>query len=258
MHPPEVRAEALALVEAGLNDCEISRRLRIPRTTVRDMRWYRDSPRHRGKHPTAITETCPRCWRPAKPIRFAREDYSALLGFYLGDGCISDLARTQRLRISLDTKYPGIIDAVQALLVRSFPHNPVDVIPYHDGACVNVSIHSRHLACAFPQHGPGKKHERRIELEPWQEAILRAEPWAFIRACIWTDGCAFINRTGPYEYLSYDFANCSADIARLFKRVCEELALRPRISEDARGCFHVRINRRESVALMLARVGLKR
>lgn len=31
MHPPEVRAEALALVEAGLNDCEISRRLGIPR-----------------------------------------------------------------------------------------------------------------------------------------------------------------------------------------------------------------------------------
>jgi hypothetical protein len=31
MHPPEVRAQALALVEAGLNDCQISRRLGIPR-----------------------------------------------------------------------------------------------------------------------------------------------------------------------------------------------------------------------------------
>jgi hypothetical protein len=31
MHPPHVRAAALALVEQGLNDCEISRRLGIPR-----------------------------------------------------------------------------------------------------------------------------------------------------------------------------------------------------------------------------------
>jgi hypothetical protein len=26
MHPPHIKVEALALVEAGLNDCEISRR----------------------------------------------------------------------------------------------------------------------------------------------------------------------------------------------------------------------------------------
>ena len=38
MHPPELRAEALALVEFGINDCEISRRLGIPRGTVRDWR----------------------------------------------------------------------------------------------------------------------------------------------------------------------------------------------------------------------------
>jgi hypothetical protein len=36
MHPSHVRAEALALVERGFNDCEISRRLGVPRTTVRD------------------------------------------------------------------------------------------------------------------------------------------------------------------------------------------------------------------------------
>lgn len=38
MHPPHVRAAALALVDQGLNDCEISRRLGIPRGTIRDWR----------------------------------------------------------------------------------------------------------------------------------------------------------------------------------------------------------------------------
>ena len=38
MHGPEIRAEALQLVAAGVNDCEIARRLGIARTTVRDWR----------------------------------------------------------------------------------------------------------------------------------------------------------------------------------------------------------------------------
>jgi hypothetical protein len=114
MHPPKVRAEALALVKAGLNDCEISRRLGIPRTTVRD--WRR--PRYIRSSPQV---SCPRCWRAAKPLVFTAADYAELLGFYLGDGCISDLARTQRLRISLDAKYPGIVSSARHLLRRCFP-----------------------------------------------------------------------------------------------------------------------------------------
>jgi hypothetical protein len=173
MHPPQVRAEALAMVEAGLNDCEISRRIGIPRRTILD--WRR--PTYVPRHPDIPREKCPRCWRAARPIRFTPADYTEFLGFYLGDGWISDLPRTQRLRISLDSKYPGIISSARRLLERCFPHNPVGVIPYHKGACVSVSLYCSHLGCLVPQHGPGKKHERKIELEQWQEAIASAEPW---------------------------------------------------------------------------------
>lgn len=31
----------------------------------------------------------------------------------------------------------------------------------------------------FPQHGPGKKHERLIALEPWQQTIVDAHRWAW-------------------------------------------------------------------------------
>lgn len=46
---------------------------------------------------------------------------------------------------------------------------------------VILAVHHGHLACLLPQHGPGKKHERRLELESWQEALLAAAPFAFLR-----------------------------------------------------------------------------
>jgi transposase-like protein len=260
MHPPYVRAKALALVEQGHNDCEVSRRLGVPRRTILD--WRR--PTYVPREPAIPRETCPRCWRAAKPMRFTPEDYAELLGFYLGDGWISDLARTQRLRIALDTKYPKIVASAKSLLTRCFPHNPVAIVPYHDGACVSVSIYCSHLGCLLPQHGPGKKHERPIKLEPWQHRIVEAEPWGFIRACIWTDGCAFINRTDvhrpePYEYLSYHFSNKSEDIAGLLGSACELAGIHDyRLTFDRRrALWNLRINRRGSVGLMLEHVGLK-
>jgi hypothetical protein len=36
----------------------------------------------------------------------------------------------------------------------------------------------------FPQHGPGRKHERPIRLEPWQELIVAAHPKAMVRGLI--------------------------------------------------------------------------
>lgn len=42
-------------------------------------------------------------------MHFSPDDYSELLAMYLGDGCLSRGARTTRLRIALDAKYPQII-----------------------------------------------------------------------------------------------------------------------------------------------------
>ena len=104
----------------------------------------------------------------------------------------------------------------------------------------------------FPQHGPGKKHARRIELEPWQRQLVDAAPWAFLRGCIRSDGCCFINRTGRYEYLSYDFCNRSEDIRGLFIEACGRVGVACRPTGD-----RVRIYGRAAVALMLANVGIK-
>lgn len=89
-------------------------------------------------------------------------------------------------------------------------------------------------------------------LEGWQRELPVREPWAFLKGCIRSDGCVFVNRTGRYEYLSYDFKNRSADILDLFTDACELAGVASR-----RYSGNVRIYRRESVALMWEHVGLK-
>jgi len=255
MHSTEVRAAVLQLVDAGLNDCEVARRTGIPRRTVRDMRRYRDGPRRRNGSLQVLTERCPRCWRWAKPMRFTSEDYAELLALYLGDGSISACARTNRLRIVLDQKYPRVVAEARQLLERCFPTNSVHVGKGSKGRCLSVSVYSSHLLCLFPQHGEGLKHNRRIALETWQRAHIDGAPWAFLRGCINSDGCVFVNRTGRYEYLSYCFSNSSDEITALFVDICERLELTPRPHYNPlQGVWHVRINRRKSVAALLKHV----
>jgi Homeodomain-like domain len=242
MHPASTRQAALDLMAQGLNDCQVADALGVPRRTVRDWRHL----------PWRLCPSCARCWRSTPPIVFTSADYAELLGLYLGDGHIADLPRTQRLRLSLDAKYPGIVDDAEALLRRCFAENRVCRVVADRGATVVLSVYNSHLACLFPQHGSGKKHDRPIQLEPWQWHHVTATPWAFLRGCIRSDGCCFINRTGRYEYVSYAFANDSADIRDLFVEVYRlvHLDVRP-------GRKNIRINRRASVAQLLAHVGRK-
>jgi hypothetical protein len=241
MHPARTRAEALALFAAGHDDTEIGRRLGVPRRTVHDWRAGTGSAR----------AACARCWLPMRPVVMSAADYAELLGLYLGDGHITDMPRTQRLRIFLDARHPRVVDEARQLLVRGFPRNRVGVTD-RGGTMAIVWTHHGHLGCLLPQHGPGKKHERAIALEPWQSAHVRAAPWAFLRGCIRSDGCTFVNRTGAYSYVSYEFRNRSAGIRTAFLEACELVGVECRVNGD-----RVRICRRRSVAMLLEHVGIK-
>jgi hypothetical protein len=81
--------------------------------------------------------------------------------------------------------------------------------------------------------------------------VLR-EPWRFLRGCLWSDGCAFVNRTGRYAYPSWEFRNWSTDLLEIFGRVCSAVGVEHRTYAQ-----RVRIYRRASVALIDAHVGRK-
>lgn len=54
--------------------------------------------------------------------------------------------------------------------------------------CTEPKTHHPHLPCLFPQHGPGRKHERPIVLESWQRALVDARPGLLLRGLFHSDG----------------------------------------------------------------------
>jgi hypothetical protein len=158
----------------------------------------------------------------------------------------------------MDSAYPAINEDVRQLLERCFAGNSVGMSRSAKGTTTILSVYSRHLPCLFPQHGPGKKHERRILLEDWQTACVESTPMNFIRGLLLSDGCYFVNRTGVYRYPSYDFSNYSADIADLFAEACDLVGIRYRRTRaESTGRINIRVIRRESVEVLLRTVGVK-
>jgi hypothetical protein len=123
--------------------------------------------------------------------------------------------------------------------------------------CVIVACTWRGWILLFPQHGPGRKHQRPIELADWQQAIVDAEPGAFLRALIHTDGWRGVNRVHvkgkDYAYPRYQFSNRSDDIRRLFTDTLDLLGVEWR--QWTR--YHVSVVRRASVAFLDSFIGPK-
>jgi hypothetical protein len=185
--------------------------------------------------------------------------YAQLLGLYLGDGSISRHARgVCRLRITLDRAYPGIVAECAAMISILFPDNAVNIVRRSESRVDEPSAYSRHWPCLFPQHGPGRKHERRIALEPWQREIADRRPWRFLRGLIQSDGYRGMNTIKhphkTYAYPRYQFSNRSEDIRRLFCEYCDLVGVEWRRMNR----WNISVAKRESVALMDRYIGPKR
>jgi hypothetical protein len=124
--------------------------------------------------------------------------------------------------------------------------------PPRDGVIV-VSSYSTHWPCVFPQHGPGRKHERKIDLAPWQSEIVRQHPTMFIRGLLHSDGCRVINKVGKYRYGRYMFSNKSLDIHRLLRDTLDEVG----VHWTASRWDHTSIARRADVEFLDLFVGPK-
>jgi hypothetical protein len=204
------------LIEDGLNECAIARQTGIPRRTVCD--WRRNPPvrsRDSGELPCDAHDFD---GLPAGA-------YSYLLGLYLGDGCISrHPRRVWHLRITLDKKYPAIIDRCCAAVDTLFPKQHASISPRKYG-CVDVSHYSKHWPCLLPQHGPGPKHLRPIRLQPWQELLVKHATEEFIRGLIDSDGCRVVANDRGVRSVRYHFSNRSDDIRGLFTGALDDLVI---------------------------------
>jgi hypothetical protein len=170
-----------------LSQAAIARQLSVSRAALRDWssRGFDEVAALRAEQPgpTCDATACPALRNTNTAA------YAYLLGLYLGDGCLSRSAKgVWRLRIFCCDSYPGLMHecrvAVHAVLPTSKVGSSASI------GCREIHSDSKHWICAFPQHGAGRKHERRIDLAPWQNEVVSTHPCSLIRGLIHSDGVA--------------------------------------------------------------------
>jgi hypothetical protein len=240
-------AEAMRLSGEGVSDYEVARQLGMSRGTV--FNWRRRKPRLVGLR--QVEEH----WRPTDSSSFAY-----LLGVYLGDGhLVRPGSGNLRLGVTLDERYPSVIEEVAKAMVSIGRASVCRV--QHPGA-IGLYASSPAWALAFPQHGPGRKHLRKIELADWQREITHGHPKSLLRGLIHSDGCRCLNRfktklpsgrVAEYAYPRYFFSNLSADIRTIFCDHCDLLGIHWTQSNPR----NISVSHRRSVAVLDEFVGPK-
>jgi hypothetical protein len=251
----ETVASALAASDAGMSDAQNANIHGVAVKTIR--RWRRLYQRRgmpRGQAHARVP--CPRCDGSA----LDHSAYAELLGWYLGEWHITAGRReVWNLHIFNDIKYVAanarLLDLMRRVKPAGRPH-----VRYRPG-CVITTMSWKHWLCLFPQHGPGRKHERRIELEPWQQVIVDASPADFLRGLFHSDGCRANNWTTRmvggvkkrYDYPRWQFTNNSEDIQNLCCAALDRLHIPWRQSFWKT----ISVSTREGVARLDEMIGLK-
>jgi hypothetical protein len=254
MYPDQTVAMALSLSSCNVLDRENAQ---ICGVSVRAIRHWRNGRRRNPARADARRASqCPRC--DGDPLDGPA--YAYLLGLYLGDGCITMGRKgVYALQVACCDDWPGLIDAAEVAMSAVMPSSSVFRVPRQ--GCTSVNSWSKHWPCLFPQHGPGRKHERRIALEARQRRIVEAFPGQFARGLFHSDGYRGLNRirrelrSGDrwYAYPRYLFVNESADIRALCGEVLETLGVSWRYSKPNT----ISVARREAVARLDEFVGPK-
>jgi hypothetical protein len=248
-HPVNVVARGLELAGEGRTATEVARRLGIPRATVRDWMYGR-VPKRASPGRSGACATC----GDLHDFAGLPTAYVQLLGLYLGDGCLSAHRRDVfKLRISLDARYPEIVEECREAMRTVMPRSRVNRVDKR--TWFEVYSYSKSWPCLFPQHGPGRKHERRIVLTPWQWSLVSERPDLMLRGLLQSDGCRFQNtgRCG-WSHPRYSFTNASSDIRAVFCATCEFIGLR----WTASGERTIYVSCKDDVALLDLFVGPKR
>ena len=149
---------------------------------------------------------------------------------------------------------------------RDHPHEPAAatcafaLIRVHSASASSAAGKAGSRRC--PSTGRAASTSGRSCSSRWQERIVEAHPWQFLRGLLHSDGCRTINRfktklpsgrVAEYEYPRWFFSNLSADIRGLFCVTCEQLGLRWTQSNHR----NISISHRRSVALLEEHVGPK-
>jgi hypothetical protein len=251
MHPQATVDKARQLSTLGIIDRENAEICGVSTRAIQH--WRTGNRRAPG---TERAADCPRCHGRS----LDEPAYGYLLGLYLGDGWLTRGHRDVfALSIACCDDWPGLFGAAEAAMSAVMPTSGVFTVRRPGYA--EVKSTSKHWPCLFPQHGPGKKHDRKIELEPWQHTVVQGHPGDFVKGLFHSDGWRGINRVRGrladgdrwYEYPRYMFINESKDILKLCGQTLDQLGVAWRFSRRNA----ISVARRDAVARLDEFVGPK-
>jgi DNA-binding transcriptional regulator WhiA len=235
---------------------------RLPKSDVRYKRWRqslrkRPPPWNKGytkeTHPSVlkISKTFKKKkidnfqkWRiktirnskSINPAKFTPSTKLAfLIGLVLGDGNISIFPRTERLTISLNTKYPSLVFYTQSLLKEFFKKAPTI---HKQGNGIRLWIYQKHISKRLGI-ASGNKNQTTIRIPRW---ILQSNDYqiSFLKGLFEAEGSLSIHHP-TYTY-NFQFANRNPSLLRCVGTLLKKLGLHPEHRLNA-----VRLRRRSEV-----------
>lgn len=212
----ELYEKAMTMLESGYRICDISRHLGINRNTIYN--WQQKSERVIPKTKIPLYEfdvnTMFRCQKD-------KENYSYILGMYLGGGSINLVNYTYAIRSFLHTKYENAIKYTEKSFKEFFnlKIRVIDRSSTTNQNRVEIMTFSKNLPIMFPQHGLGKKKNREIKLTEWQEEIIDTK--MLVKGLIVSNGTIFRNE--ETNSINIKFYNRSSDITDIFENYISKL-----------------------------------
>ena len=239
----ELIVKVLEDYKNGKNKSQLEKIYGIPRNTIRywiDNELKTKAVRKKDKPLEEIIEE----------IKQNKEDYSFILGLYLGDGCISPNRTSYKLRITQDDKYPNLKNIINYRVNNFFTNK--SFMQNRKKNCSDIGVNDKNLPLYFPQHGKGKKHDRKIELVDYQKDNLDYKE--FLRGLWVTDGSYYLAQK---KYECYNFTNKSTDIIALFEECLSQFNIGYRTRMKKNGVWLVEITKKTEVLKMKDLVGIK-
>ena len=227
------------------NKLALSKKFKIPRATLR---YWLNTDFLERKNIDKIEEDN-YLERVFDRIRKNKEIYNFILGLYIGDGCITKNKMSYRIRIVQDNKYKNSIREISSVMESFFEKN--STLTYPEG-CTVVTIFDKYLPIYFPQHGEGKKHDRKIELSDFQ--LENIDYGNLMRGLFISDGSYYLAKQ---KYERYNFTNKSLDIINIFRDCLNYFDISHGCRIKQNGIYVVEIQKKSEVVKMKDLVGIK-
>jgi|SRR3989344_611709 len=157
-----------------------------------------------------------------KQLNSDQELQAYIIGLALGDGNLSRVRKTTRLRISCDKKYPFLYKKIISSLELLLPNNKVSIVNHPFDGGLDVSVYSNHIETLLGWKAKsGSKFSQKVSVPSW---IKESKQYTIscLRGLIETDGSIYNDR----GYKMMIFTSIIPELANDFQGMMNSLGFK--------------------------------